>query len=83
MKRRVVASFWTAWTQAGAQGYRHAPRRNQAPWQVRAAAFGAVADALGACMATRHRLYEDQLWRTATAVWPSVIAAGLPAVRLA
>ena len=66
-----------------AQGYGHALRRNQAPWQVRAAAFGAVADVLGACMATRHRLYEEQLWRTATAVWPSVIAAGLPAVRLA
>ncbi|KAK9834027.1 hypothetical protein WJX81_004391 [Elliptochloris bilobata] len=57
--------------------------RNHAPWQVRAAGFGAVAAALGACMATRHRLYHEQLWRAAAAAWPAVVAAGLPAVHLA
>lgn len=56
-------------------------RCSQAPWQVRAASFAAVADALGACMATRHRLFHERLWREAAGVWPAVVAAGLPAVR--
>lgn len=55
--------------------------RSQAPWQARAASFAAVASALGACMATRYRLFHEALWREAAAVWPSVLAAGLPAVR--
>lgn len=53
----------------------------QAPWQVRAASFASVADAFGACMATRYRLYPEDLWRRAAAVWPVVVAVGLPAVR--
>lgn len=57
-------------------------RRDQAPWQARAATFAAVVSSLGECMAVRHCLPACNLWRMAAAAFNTVVAAGLPAVNM-
>ena len=58
-------------------------RRDQAPWQARAATFAAAVTSLGECMGTRHSAAAGNLWRAAAVAFNAVVAAGLPAVNIA
>lgn len=51
--------------------------------QIRSAVFAPLVDVLGRCMATRHVLPQDDLWRTAAAAFNAVVVAGLPAINIA
>ena len=51
--------------------------------QIRAAVFVQLVDMVGRCMATRHVVPRQNLWRTAAAAFNAVVVAGLPAVNMA
>lgn len=57
--------------------------RDQASAQVQSAIFAPLVEMLGRCMATRHVVPQDDLWRTAAAAFNSVVVAGLPAINIA
>jgi hypothetical protein len=50
--------------------------KDHAPWEVRAALFSEVVEALGQCMATRYTSYFDNLWRVAATAFTSIVGAG-------
>uniref|UniRef100_A0A1D2ACI6 Mon2 C-terminal domain-containing protein n=2 Tax=Auxenochlorella protothecoides TaxID=3075 RepID=A0A1D2ACI6_AUXPR len=51
-----------------------------APSGVRAATLAATVGCLGACMAVRHTVYDEALWRAAAKAFTSIVPQGLPAL---
>lgn len=51
-------------------------------WQVRAAVFVPLVEMLGRCMATRHIVLQQNLWRTAATAFNAVLVAGMPAINM-